>query len=370
LSNIHKMIKEWDFNQTEPETLKGLVESASNKGKTLSTNFKKLHNKSNEILSYIKKENFIKIMEYSSLDDSFLNNTTIGIDGSFQKVGGVGGKWFVPMSVVRILFDKGLSSEPIVDVYSALVEEIDEQEEFNVELECAKRMLTGETKAISDWAKKYKSEEKAIIYLDGPIVDPPFFTDDEYVSYRCNALEQALNKSHIIGCVKRSRERFLLDYIKRKFEITSDLINLYPSDQHLISSLFRNFRKRNKNLSSALCTKVINVSSYGVNRTYSVKGISIFSCFVQVFPYTKILRVDFPIIASKTQKIKENHFEALINNIIKWTLPGQDVPLPILLAHFKCNIRKGCADVLYEEIMTRGIGLTVEDRILLVNNLR
>jgi hypothetical protein len=36
-----------------------------------------------------------------------------------------------------------------------------------------------------------------------------------------------------------------------------------------------------------------------------------------------------------------------------WTLAGTTQPLPIIIAHNKCNVRKGAADSLYNEIISR-----------------
>ncbi|MHA1331036.1 MAG: hypothetical protein ACTSR2_08165, partial [Candidatus Hodarchaeales archaeon] len=46
---------------------------------------------------------------------------------------------------------------------------------------------------------------------------------------------------------------------------------------------------------------------------------------------------------------------------------GHHYPLPVFLAQNKCNIRTGAAEVLYEEIMTRG-GKT-DPQLLLIQDL-
>jgi hypothetical protein len=43
----------------------------------------------------------------------------------------------------------------------------------------------------------------------------------------------------------------------------------------------------------------------------------------------------------------------LINQI--WILPGMDEPLPIILAHNKCNVRRGTAETIYYEIMAKAL---------------
>ncbi|MGC9777769.1 MAG: DNA double-strand break repair nuclease NurA [Candidatus Heimdallarchaeota archaeon] len=371
MSNIYDQLRDWEFNQTEPETLTKLVIDASDKGKELSKEFKRLHGNSKQILEKIMSLKFI--LDGSECDniDSNKETTVVGIDGSFQLVGGVGGNWFIPMSVVRILFDKGISFPPKVDIYSAYIEELQEQENYNVVFLSSLKMLLGETKTIREWALSEKRKEKSIIFIDGPIVDPPSYPEKDYVEFRCSSIQIALEKSRLVGCVKKSREKFLIEFLTEKYQIDKVLLNSFPSDQHLISCLFSTYRKEIDDYDNPLFTKLVDVSNYGNNKSYKENGIFIFSFFTQTQPYSRILRVDIPF---NTNEIDMDSLRNLSKEyakiIIEWTLPGQNEPLPIILAHMKCNIRKGCADVLYEEIMTRGIGLSTEDRILLIENLR
>jgi hypothetical protein len=38
-----------------------------------------------------------------------------------------------------------------------------------------------------------------------------------------------------------------------------------------------------------------------------------------------------------------------------WSVPGQNAPLPVLAAHLRCNIRRGAAEFLYRELLTRAL---------------
>ena len=75
-----------------------------------------------------------------------------------------------------------------------------------------------------------------------------------------------------------------------------------------------------------------------------------------------VLRLDIPLLdpLENNSKADEIVLQA-VKATDTWTYPGQEYPLPIILAHEKCNIREGCAQVLYEEIITNlmiGAGLT------------
>jgi hypothetical protein len=65
--------------------------------------------------------------------------------------------------------------------------------------------------------------------------------------------------------------------------------------------------------------------------------------------------LDIPLLNSPNSNPEKTNEIVLqvIKAVDSWTYPGQDYPLPIILAHDKCNIRKGCAEILYEEIITR-----------------
>jgi hypothetical protein len=79
-------------------------------------------------------------------------------------------KWYTPLSVARIIFENGFGTQPIVDIFWAGIEEIEEAEEWYPNKVASVMMLSGETKAILNWGT---SNKEAYVFIDGPIVDPP-----------------------------------------------------------------------------------------------------------------------------------------------------------------------------------------------------
>ena len=77
-------------------------------------------------------------------------------------------------------------------------EKIKEQEYFGVTGEAITRMMIAETKAILNWAEKHDPNCPSIVFIDGPIVDPPQLVRKEYVNYRCRALQKCLEKNAIV----------------------------------------------------------------------------------------------------------------------------------------------------------------------------
>ena len=63
--------------------------------------------------------------------------------------------------------------------------------------------------------------------------------------------------------------------------------------------------------------------------------------------------VSFEKLGEEKLMKRFNRMMSLINLV--WTLPGMEEPLPIILAHTKCNVRRGAAETIYYEIMARAL---------------
>ena len=348
----YKDIVEWkrriDFNMTYHETLVKLIGEAQKKGEKAQKELERLRRLSSKISKVFEKEGLL------FTDSAFKNITlkhevAVGIDGSRQLVGGVGGKWYVPISIARVNFPKDLDSTPKVDIFWAGIEEIQEQKDFRPEAKASVMMLVGETKAILNWGI---SNREALVFIDGPIVDPPFYSEKKYIKDRCDAIKKCLRKSLLIGCVKRSRDAFYIEHLTEDGK--KKIVKNFPSDQHLMAYIFANLRY--KGYYGPCFTKWIDVSDVNkIYREYKKNEIYIACTFFQKYVNSQVLRLDVPFL-----KPLEEDISGVNENMIyvakatsHWTYPGQDYPIPVLLAHDKCNIREGCAEVLYEEIITR-----------------
>jgi len=349
--NYGKMLeikRRMDFNLTEPETLVKLVEDAQEKGEKAQKDMNRLRKLSSGLTDLFEEEGLLR--KESVLEKIILGyKSTVGIDGSFQLVGGVGGKWYAPISVARVIFPDGVGSKPRVDIFWARIEEIEERD-FKPEQKASVMMLTGESKAILDWGI---SNNQAIVFVDGPIVDPPWCSNSSYIKFRCNAIRKCLQKSLVIGCVKRSRDRFFAEELIDSKRAKKKTLNNFPSDQHLMAYIFANVRYRGYH--GPIHTKWIDISNAEyANKLYKENGIRIFCFFFQKSVSSQVLRLDVPFLggSEKTAVIDKKMVE-VAKAVSDWTYPGQDYPVPVFLAHEKCNIREGCAEVLYDEIMTR-----------------
>lgn len=355
--DIIDLKKRMEFKMTEPETLIKLVKDAQSKGEKVQKDMERLRNLASKLTELFKERSLV-FTESLIRDVKLKYECAVGIDGSFQLIGGVGGRWYAPISVARVVFEGGFTTQPTIDIFWAGIEEIEEQEDHDPNSVASVMMLSGETKAILNWGTLNKG---AYVFIDGPIVDPPVISYDgkEYIKDRCEGLKKCLEKSIAIGCVKRSRDKFYIEYLRNLILTQSekDYLNQYPSDQHLIAYVFAQIRS--KGYGGPLFTKWIDVthvaSSNPVYKLYKYEGIHVVCVFFQKGVRSQILRLDVPFLEPPTENMTkvDNEITHIVKAVDEWTYPGQDSPVPIILAHNKCNIREGCAEVLYEEIMTR-----------------
>ncbi len=352
--DIIELKKRMEFKMTDPETLVKLIKDAQSKGEKVRKDMERLRSLASKLTDFLEKRGLV-FTESVLKDVPLKYKCAVGIDGSFQLIGGAGGKWYAPISVARIIFDDGFGTQPRVDIFWASIEEIEEIEELETNRVASIMMLGGETKAILNWGTLNK---EAYVFIDGPVVDPPVISygGKEYIKDRCEGIKKCLEKSIVIGCVKRSRDRFYIEYLKN---VTSDrpekeYLDKFLSDQYLVAHIFA--RIRSKGYYGPLFTKWIDVSSSNpLYKQYSDEGVYIVCLFFQKDIRSQILRLDIPFLEPATEsKIKiDNEIIHVVKAVNEWTYPGQDLPVPVFLAHNKCNIREGCAAILYEEIITR-----------------
>jgi len=354
-----------DFNLTEPEVLIKLIEEACSKGEKMQKDMQRLQSISSKITNILKKKGFI-LREDILKQIKLYHKRVVGIDGSFQLTGGAGGKWYAPISVARIIFENGFDSQPFVDIFWAGIQEINESDYPEPKNIASIMMLTAESKAILNWGTLNKP---SFVFIDGPIVDPPIMSigGEDYIKDRCEGIKKCLEKSIVIGCVKRSRDRFYIKYLENFIFDTSikNCLNQFLTDQHLMAYIFANVRS--KEYFGPLFTKWIDISS--VNRIYELykkHGIYITCLFFQKSITSPVLRLDIPFLTPPENN--SNTAETILQAIKAtdvWTYPGQDYPLPVIIAHEKCNIREGCAQILYEEIITKSRTIDPYNQLIL-----
>ena len=183
LTEIEEIKRRMEFNKTESEIITKLVNTANIKGAKFEKENKKICYNAQKFLEEIEGKEKIIFSEDDIEKTDFSNCRAVGIDGSLFPIGGVGGKWYIPYAIVRILYENGIHEQPIVDIYDSDIDELDEKDYINIKTEASRRMLLRETTALEDWVNKKK---KSIIFIDGPVIDPPSYRAIDYVKNRCN----------------------------------------------------------------------------------------------------------------------------------------------------------------------------------------
>jgi len=367
--SLEEIYKHYEFNKTEPETLSGLIESVIKKSDEIKSNFKLYRQLVETIFQIFVRENFLQTIELSSSDELYKEICCLGVDGSFQCVGGLGGIWYVPISCSRIFLKNVSDKHPKVDI-TADIHDINEIEYPNLEKEASFRMLIGETKAVNEWLSKASFEKESVIFIDGPIVDPPWFSNDKrytgYLHDRCNVIERCIdNNILLIGCVKRIAGKYLINHIANNLAKSADekgRTKRFISDAHLISYIFTKASIESPSL--VFYTSPINVSHTDeTHEAYLKEGIDIYTIFMQKGFSGRPIRLDIAVPCDKEIDISKIAVKVVKISAI-WTFPGQNWPLPVVLAHYKCNIRRGCAEVLYDEMITRTTSPKLFDNIV------
>lgn len=353
--NIYEILRRYEFNRTEPETLVGLVEEALEKGKSAREEQERLRKVSADLLTLFQEAGLILNTDVKGAEDA-LTRCVAGVDGSHQPVGGVGGKWYIPLSCALVTFEQGIQGIPAIEVESHI--EVVQEEEFrSIRTLASERMLQVETKAIMRWAMR---DKPSVLFIDGPIVDPPLCRDSDYIRYRCSAIRECLKRDiRVVGCAKRIRDahlkRYLMSQVVRN-DTEKTKLNMFPSDLQLFAFVFAHYWHQNRESDKGIYTRPIDVSeATEVYKLYHESGLRIFSTFIQKSVGQYILRLDLPFLSDELPDESEllAQVEQAVQATFAWTYPDHDIPLPIFVADAKCEIRKGCAEVLYEEIMTR-----------------
>ena len=358
--NLYELLRRYEFNKTEPETLVQLVEKAIEKGSEARQELAFLREAARRLLTNFREKNLVSSVQAK---DQHVHRAKLagGVDGSFMPIGGAGGKWYVPLSCATIIFPSGIDSSPNVEVESG-IEVVFESDSFNPASLAACKEMALETKAILRFGSKFRD---ALLFIDGPAVDPPFYTDPEYIRFRCSAFKAALaNANHIFACAKRVRDSFYKKYALEQFPSQEAQIRKFPSDLQLMLFLFSEYWKELPSADTLLVSTPINISRLGpdIYKKYADEGIVVYSIFIQLAKGSSLYRIDVPCL-SDTHDFPAS--ELVASTISAWSYPGQHIPLPIFIADEKCRIRTGCAEVLYQEIMTRTTTSDPADQIVL-----
>jgi hypothetical protein len=360
IEELKRIIRKMEFNKTEPELLTELVYKAMKAGEGEKERLRSINKKSYELFKVLKDRSILHCIKGDEKEVEKLKKSSVGaIDGSFQVVGGVGGRWFVLFGVAQVIAEKGFTLQPTVIVEGG-IEQLDSVDESGINRLAEIIMMLGEIKALRRITDKLGGKNESYVLIDGPIIDPPVYCNDEYVEERVNALRLCYERNiNVVGFVKRIMGRNFLNYLSKKVE-SEDFIN-FTNDLDLLSSAMFNAVKSE---GYPIYTHPIDYeegckAGDGVTLTYNTykdKGLNVYYSYYKPLLRGRIFRVEYASFKPlEDQELLEKFSKimSLINCV--WTLPGMDEPLPIMIAHNKCNVRRGAAETIYYEIMAKAL---------------
>ncbi|MEM4318159.1 MAG: DNA double-strand break repair nuclease NurA [Candidatus Nitrosocaldus sp.] len=356
--DIYEQLRRIEFNKTEPEVLTELVKEAIRYGTNHSSFLSRLHDKAIKVIDILKNNKLLHEIEVN--DYTYSKMKAIGIDGSMQITGNIG-RWFVMLSAVIVKFED-ITSIPKV-MPAVQIEEINEPDPKEANRIAEEKMFLMESKAIKKAA--LEADNNTILFIDGPVIDPPYYTSEEYIKFRCEAFSNWLSKgAFVLGITKRVLGNLFINFVINNIlsnddkSLIKDLYSDYALACYVFTSLFRN-----SNGNHIFCTVPFNIldlkdkedrftkNIYSLAETYNKYNINIYTMLIQTSISAKPIRIDIPIISGNQKNLDIQKVCSILKN---WSPPSHFLPLPIILAHTKCNIRKGCAEVIYNEIISRG----------------
>jgi|GEM_PF-2446133 hypothetical protein len=356
IDELRRLIRKMEFDKTEPELLVDLVHKAMESGEGEKKRLKRIIEKSDGLFKFLADNNlFCYIKGNEDTMEGFKKIPVGAVDGSFQVVGGRGGKWFAILGISQIIADKGFTLNPTVKV-DGFIEPLEAVDEAEAHKKSEIVMFLGEIKATRRIAEQFSLKGESYILVDGPVVDPPLYMDENYIDDRVEAFKFcSKNNVGIIGFVKRIMGSEYLNFIKKEFKIES--VDEFANDLDLLSTVMF---VAAKTITCPVYTYPLSCSEAGdmacAYKIYKEKGLNVYYSYYKPNLRSKIYRVEYasPKELSRTEvaEIYSKIF-ILLNKV--WTLTGLSEPLPIIIAHNKCNVRQGAAEKLYYEIMTRAL---------------
>jgi hypothetical protein len=365
---IRRILRKIEFDKTEPKLLIKLVNKAIEIGEKERHKINRMKQKTEKLFNFLQdKDILLELKPDESLINSLREVAVGAVDGSFQVISGSGGHWFTFLGISMILAKYGFTTNPEVNV-DGMIETFKCADEARARRVSSEIMMWSETKALRKLCEKLIGHREPCILIDGPIVDPPLLKDPSYINFRTSAMKFCINNNvSVVGFVKRIMGNEFIKFLQSNFDEQLDL-SPFSSDIDLLSGILHLALLR---FSNPIYTKPVHVLDfleksdprYEVYSLYERHGVKIYHSYYKPTLRSKIYRIELASISTLTDNELKEVFDRILLLIrYVWTLPGMNEPLPIILAHEKCNIRQGAAEKLYYEVITRS--LTEEEAYL------
>jgi len=382
-----------EFRKTDPEILKELVSQAHERSKELNETFEVLKQISLRLVDILERRKYLRRIFITDEERAkIISKCVLSVDGSSQVVGGLGGRFYIMLSSVLVTLPNGLLSSSIkVKHPGVFVIPYTTSNSENVKPVAEDLMFILETFALQEATDPECCSTEPILFIDGPIIDPPRPLTDEsrqvtkellpseessdvteliirYHEYRAEVVRSLLDRGVVVvGFVKRSKSDRLLKAAVSAIDEAKELCESFSSDEELARSIFVILgHVEDKN--TLYYTKPSELVGYDneLYENYLNAGIKIYYTYTHAIAkkYSRPFRLELAV----TRDLDEDSIQRLMENVLKvtnaFTLPGYEISLPVIFAHNKCSIRRGAAEVIYREIMSRASSIESKDEII------
>jgi len=350
------------FNEMDSDVAVKLLETAIDKGNNLQTFLKDRWNVARELGRALIEKGIIKVSkEDPALSALYRDALAIGIDSSRQLPWRALSTYYCPITSAIVYFN-GINSKMEYDrdsPFNFLEESNITPEEVLRKVKeemyrCEVSAITRASSSISSLLRNISHKKKILVMIDGPIIDPP--NDSlykEYVKERANAVLACKESGAlVIGCVKRMEGFHFLNFLKSNEEL-SDLANMaegFGPDPQLIPFIFSGICTANQKL------ETIPIERYEPDwllKKYKKHGLEkIYRLYLTLSGRGTLLCVEYFTVEGEDAIEKGNK---ICQAVRAWSVPGLNAPLPVLAAHRRCNIKRGSAEFLYRQLLTRAL---------------
>lgn len=365
-----------EFNKTEPEILRKLIEHASKRSRELENVVKKQKELGERILDAIGDKLIVAI---NRKGNPYIE--VLGVDGSNQVVGGRSGKYYIMLSAVIVYLPQGTATvNPVIRYPDITIVSFTDPSGEIIEDVAEDVMMLLETRAIMESVKLKQSRSITPLFIDGPVMDPPrnireeslivfkqlagieLGNVSEYYKIRANTILEAYREGIApLGYVKRpGTDQLLLNHVGREIKET---LKVFSGDEELVRTLLAIKILVNGNNKIYYITPMEYPLDHSLYKLYRRHGLRVYYSYSMINPYSRPFRIEVAVDKDTPKDRVEELVEWAVKLSHALTLPGQRYPLPVVIAHEKCRIRRGAAELIYEEILARTVKPS-QDKIL------